>query len=196
MPETVYRSPLKPWSGGRLSAFEFYFSFFGLILGIAVANVAIGFGRLWRARERVGVCLPLLGAWLLSHAVMNWDSTWDSLQAVPVSPASLFVGLFEAMPYVVVSTVMFPDDTDRHGSLDEFYLSHSRLVMAAMATPTFAGMIGYVVIFNQRYTPQALLDLFLLFGLIPLVLFFWRNLRVHQIGLALAVAILMWRLFR
>ena len=179
-----------------MSAFEFYFSFFGLILGIAVANVAIGFGRLWRARERVGVCLPLLGAWLLCHAILNWGSSWDSLQAVPVNTTSLFVGLFVAMPYVVVSTVMFPDETDRHGSLDEFYLSHSRLVMAAMAMPSFAGMIGYFVIFDQRYTPQALLDLFLVYFLIPLVLFFWRNVWAHRVGLALVLALLLWRLFR
>lgn len=180
-----------------MSAFEFYFSFFGLILGIAVANVGIGFGRLWRARERasIGLCLPLVGFWLLCHSVLNWVNSWEDLQSVPISAASLFVGIFVALPYVVVSTVMFPEDADQHESLDAFYLSHARLVMVAMSVPTLSGMLGRMY-FGQVFTPAQLVDLFAGYFLIPLILFFWRNLRVHQIGLALAVANLLWRLFR
>lgn len=180
-----------------MSGFEFYFSFLGLILGIAVANVAIGFGRLWRARSqgRIGVCLPLLGVWLLCHAVMNWSSAWQTLQGVPVSPTSLFIGLFVSLPYVLVSTVMFPEDADRAGSLDDFYLSHSRLVMAAMMVPTLVGMIGYIVLFNRHYSPASLLETFLVVFLIPMVLIFWRNLWAHRIGLGLAPVLVIWWLY-
>ncbi|OYX05759.1 MAG: hypothetical protein B7Z12_02550 [Caulobacter vibrioides] len=181
-----------------MSAFEFYFSFFGLILGIAVANVAIGFGRLWRARGqvRVGACLPLLGVWLLCHAVLNWSSAWHSLQAVPVSPTSLFIGLFVSLPYVLVSTVMFPEDAERAGSLDDFYLSHSRLVMGAMMVPTLVGMIGYVALFGRHYSPASLVETFLVVFLVPLVLFFWRNLWAHRIGLALSALLVVWWMYR
>lgn len=180
-----------------MSAFEFYFSFFGLILGIAVANVGVGFGRLWRARERVkiGICLPLVGAWLLCHSVLNWINAWEDLQSVPISAASLFVGIFVALPYVVVSTVMFPEDADRHDSLDSFYLSHARLVMVAMSVPTLSGLIGRTY-FGETFTPGQLLDMFLGYFLIPAVLFFWRDVRAHRAGLALVVATILWRLFR
>lgn len=181
-----------------MSSFEFYFSFFGLILGIAVANVAIGFGRLWRARRQVGIgaCLPLLGVWLLCHAVLNWSSTWQSLQAVPVNPTSLFIGLLVSLPYVLVSTVMFPEEADRTGSLDDFYLSHSRLVMAAMMVPTLVGMIGYFALFGRRYSPASLVETFLVVFLVPLVLFFWRNLWAHRVGLALAALLVVWWMYR
>lgn len=179
-----------------MSAFEFYFSFFGLILGIAVANVGVGFGRLWRVRERaqIGVCLPLLGAWLLSHAVLNWLAAWARLQSVPISAASLFVGLFVALPYVVVSTVMFPEDAERHESLDAFYLSHSRLVMALMVTPTFCGVTGGMFL-GETFRAEKLAEIGLSYFAVPLVLFFWRNLRAHQIGLGLALALLLWQMF-
>ncbi|MFO0286503.1 MAG: hypothetical protein ACK51C_09500, partial [Brevundimonas sp.] len=120
-----------------MSAFEFLFGFFGLILGIAVANVGIGFGKLWRARGKVqvGVCIPLLGVWLLSHAVLNWTGAWSNLQGIPINPTVFIISLAVALPYVVVSTVMFPDDADTYTSLDDFYLSHSRLVMVAMMIP-------------------------------------------------------------
>lgn len=175
-----------------MSAFEFYFGFFGLILGIAVANVGVGFGRLWRAREqaRVGVCLPLLGTLLLCHAIMNWNSSWLTLQAVPVEPLSLFIGLFVALPYVFVSTIMFPEDAHQQLSLDEFYLKHSRMVMVAMMIPTMSGRIG-ATFYGQAYSLAALAELFLTFFLVPIILLFWRNLWAHRVGLALLVALLL-----
>ena len=179
-----------------MSAFEFYFSFFGLILGIGVANVAIGFGRLWRAREHanIGLCLPLLGAWLLSHAILNWLFAWGALQAVPVTPTTLLIGLFVALPYVVVSTVMFPEDPDKHSSLDDFYLSHSRLVMVAMMIPTSAGMVGGLLSGNE-YSAGEMIERFIVIYLIPTVLIFWRNLWTHRIGLGLALALIIWWMY-
>lgn len=179
-----------------MNAFEYYFTFFGLILGIAVANVGIGFGRLWRARDKVeiGVCLPLLGVWLLSHAVLNWSGAWGNLRDIPITPTTLFIGLFVGLPYVVVSTVMFPDDADRHTSLEAFYLSHSRLVMAAMMFPTSAGMVGYLA-GGRHYSAGDLIQTFVVIYLIPLILIFWRNLWAHRIGLALASALVIWWMY-
>ena len=180
-----------------MSALEFYFSFFGLIMGIAVANVGIGFGKLWRAKEKVnvGLCLPLLGAWLLSHAILNWLFAWNALQAVSVTATTLVTGLLVALPYVVVSTVMFPEDADSHSSLDEFYLSHARLVMVAMMIPTSAGMIGGLIS-GQEYWAGELIERFVVVYLVPLVLIFWRNLWAHRIGLALSLALMVWWLYR
>ena len=176
-----------------MSAFEFLFGFFGLILGIAVANVGIGFGKLWRARGKVqvGVCIPLLGVWLLSHAVLNWTGAWSNLQGIPINPTVFIISLAVALPYVVVSTVMFPDDADTHTSLDDFYLSHSRLVMVAMMIPTSAGMVGYLSS-GRVYSGLALLETFVAIYMVPLVLLFWRNLWVHRIGLALASVLVIW----
>ncbi len=176
-----------------MSAFEFLFGFFGLLLGIAVANVGIGFGKLWRVRGKVqiGVCVPLLGVWLLSHAVLNWTGAWSNLQGIPINPTVFIISLAVALPYVVVSTVMFPDDADTHTSLDEFYLSHSRLVMVAMMIPTSAGMVGYLS-GGRVYSGLALLETFVAIYMVPLVLLFWRNLWVHRIGLALASVLVIW----
>jgi hypothetical protein len=176
-----------------MSAFEFLFGFFGLILGIAVANVGIGFGKLWRARGKVevGVCIPLLGVWLLSHAVLNWTGAWSNLQGIPINPTVFIISLAVALPYVVVSTVMFPDDADTYTSLDDFYLSHSRLVMVAMMIPTSAGMVGYLS-GGRVYSGLALLETFVAIYMVPLVLLFWRNLWVHRIGLALASVLVIW----
>ena len=64
-----------------MNDFEYLFSFYALLLGLSVANVASGFGDMWRERHAmpIGLCTPLLGlvvlAWrnqrlgpLLAHA--------------------------------------------------------------------------------------------------------------------------------
>lgn len=177
-----------------MSGFEFYFSFFGLLLGLAVANVATGFGRLWRAKGKVaiGYCVPVLGALLLAHAVLNWVSSWQTLQQVPVSTLSFMVGLFVALPYVLVSTVMFPDGDDVWPSLDAFYLAHSRLVMAALMIPTLAGMVGYVLVFGRHYSAGGLAHIFVVSLLVPIVLLLWRNLWAHRVGLTAQLLITLW----
>ena len=179
-----------------MSAFEFYFGFFGLVLGIGVANVGIGFGKLWRVQNaaKVGACLPLLGVWLLSHAVLNWLFAWNALQNVPIDPTSFIIGLFVALPYVVVSTGMFPDDADRHESLDAFYMSHSRLVMIAMMVPTTAGTIAHLG-YGGTYTAGQVIERLAVIYLIPLVLIFWKNLWAHRIGLALLTALVIWWMY-
>jgi hypothetical protein len=47
---------------GGMNSFDYLFSFYGLLLGIAVANVALGFSDMWRDCERiqVGTCPPHL----------------------------------------------------------------------------------------------------------------------------------------
>lgn len=43
-----------------MSGFEYLFTFYGLLLGLAVANVATGFADMWRSREAyVRAGLPL-----------------------------------------------------------------------------------------------------------------------------------------
>ena len=37
-----------------MSDFEYIVGFYALLLGLAVANVAIGFADMWRERERIG----------------------------------------------------------------------------------------------------------------------------------------------
>lgn len=41
--------------GVGMGSFDYLFSFYGLLLGIAVANVAIGFADMWRDCEKISV---------------------------------------------------------------------------------------------------------------------------------------------
>ena len=61
-----------------MSAFEFYFSFYGLILGLSVAQVVSGFAVALDARKRskVGLLTPLLALFLLFDITTFWLFAW------------------------------------------------------------------------------------------------------------------------
>ena len=67
-----------------MSPFQLYFSFFTLIIGLAVAAVARGFGTLWQSRRtaRVGYLTPLLAAFLLLDMSRFWLALWTR-QEIP-----------------------------------------------------------------------------------------------------------------
>lgn len=176
-----------------MSAFEFFFTFYSLIMGLAVANAAGGFGAMWRDRHdlRIGWCVPLLSALILFSAVGVWLAAWSDAETQVINQIQLFAALGVAVPYVFISVAMFPRDASG-GRLDAHYLSHSRSLIGAVMVSRLTALLMNL---SDGYQP----DLSgLATSLVPqwtvlIALLFWRNLRAHQIGLALLAAHTLWR---
>ena len=56
-----------------MSAFEFFFSFYGLLLGLSVAELVGGFARVLHERERIRVALRRAG---VAHIQLRTDRDW------------------------------------------------------------------------------------------------------------------------
>lgn len=171
-----------------MSAFEFFFSFYSLMLGLALANIAAGFGRLWRVRSTgsTGWCVPLLAVLILLRVVSSWATSWGMLQDIEISAATLLIAVGVALPYVVVSTLMFPDDGRDWPDLDAYYMSHSRVLLIVLAVSALVGQMGVMLVIAPTDLRTFLLTVALLVG--PLaVMLVWRRLWVHRIMLILLV---------
>ncbi|MFN5614639.1 MAG: hypothetical protein ACK45V_02955, partial [Brevundimonas sp.] len=61
-----------------MSAFEYVFAFYSLILGLAAAEVVSGFADMWRDRRRmeVGFCTPVLALCVLLGIMNTWITFW------------------------------------------------------------------------------------------------------------------------
>ncbi len=59
-----------------MSAFEFFFSFYGLVLGLSVAVIATGVARAFKHRKtvRVGWKTPMLAAFVALDIATFWDA--------------------------------------------------------------------------------------------------------------------------
>ena len=132
-----------------MTSFDYLSSFYGLLLGIAIANVAIGFADMWRDCDRipVGICPPLLSAIVLLGGMNVWLTMWHIRSDVGVSAWQMLTAAFVALPYVFVSRAMFPGmEKDPEGSLEDHYLKHRRLILGVLVIPGLASAISKLLL--------------------------------------------------
>lgn len=185
-----------------MSGFEVLFTFYGLLLGLAVANVTSGFADLWRRRKKwqIGIAPSLLGLFILLAAAQQWMSFWGARDTLTMGPWQLLTAMGMALPYIFVSQAMFPADDEFVGSFEDYYLRHSRVLQAALLVPP---LISFA--YNVAFLPakvgflDAIADYAMIFGLraaIPIVLMIWRHRWIHRIGIALYCMLMLLFLFR
>ena len=111
-------------------AFGFMFGFYGLLLGLAVAEVVSGFSRAYdeRGKRRLGFVAPLFGALLLVDLITFWMNAW-AYRALPEISylAALGVALV-ALLYYFAATQVFPKATETD-TLDAHIMEHRRVVV-------------------------------------------------------------------
>lgn len=126
-----------------MSSFDFIFTLFGLLLGLAVAEVLQGFSRVFKARHvaRIGWLTPLLGLLVVLDLISFWISAWISRDMFIVRFWVLQVVLLHTGLYYLAATLIFPDDpkTTDH---DEHYFSVRRWVIGAVV---LANVPNYVI---------------------------------------------------
>jgi hypothetical protein len=172
-----------------MTSFQFYFSFFTLIIGLAVAAVARGFGTLWQSRERtrVGYLTPLLAIFLLLDMSRFWLALWSHQTISSLGAMALASVLCVTLPYVFATTIMFPADAREWESLDAYYLAHARPMFVALLISKLAAYGFDALLFGWVPSPGDAPGILLILAPL-LVLVVWRGAIVHRVVLVLLVA--------
>lgn len=127
-----------------MSPFEFFFSFYGLLLGFSVAELVGGFARMVHDRREVkfGLLTPLLAVFVAVDIASFWNQAWVIFRNAPYNYSLLILGLLVASTFYVAATLVFPRDLKAHASLDEHFWAHRRLVLLSVlaANLTMAGV--------------------------------------------------------
>jgi hypothetical protein len=182
-----------------MSGFEYIFTFYGLLLGLAVANAVGNLAEMWRSNEavKVGLAPPVLCVFILLAAAQQWVSFWAARDGLTMTPINLLMCIGMAVPYTFVSHGMTPA-REGSSSFEQFYLDHRKTLMAVLAIPPVLSLV-YNLAFPSEFdvVSTALSAAFITAPrtVIPLVLAFSRSIRMHAIGLALLCAHTLWRLF-
>jgi hypothetical protein len=134
-----------------MSAFEFFFSFYGLLLGFSVAELVGGFARLIHERRAVvfGLLTPLLGVVLAIDIASFWVQAWLIFRGAPFNYALLILGLVVASLFYVAATLVVPRDLAQWPSLDEHFWAHRRWVLLC-AFGANIGMFAAMLLFASR----------------------------------------------
>lgn len=114
-----------------MSAFEFFFSFYGLVLGLSVAVLATGAARAFKHRKtvKVGWKTPLLALFAAFDIATFWDAAWTNLGKAPYSYGMLLAGLAVAIVYFIAASLIFPEPEDEATSLNRHFEANKRPVL-------------------------------------------------------------------
>ena len=114
-----------------MSAFEFFFSFYGLLLGLSVAVIATGAARAFKHRKtvRVGWLTTLLATFVALDIATFWDAAWNNFRHLSFSYGLIVAGLVIATVYFIAASLLFPEPEDQVDSLDEHFWANKRAVL-------------------------------------------------------------------
>ncbi|OYX58577.1 MAG: hypothetical protein B7Y86_02510 [Brevundimonas subvibrioides] len=133
-----------------MSAFEFFFSFYGLLLGLSVAELVGGFSRVLHERQRVrfGWLTPLLALFVAMDVATFWSQAWTIFRGAPFNLALLFVGLVVAATFYVAASVTFPrvtaEGVEERIDLDTHFWAHRRLIFTCILAANLIVMTIFI----------------------------------------------------
>lgn len=183
-----------------MTAFELFFSLFGLILGLAIATVIGGLGDVLRERNRIriGALTPMLAVFVLIDLSSVWVNAWSGLSDIKVAYGPFVAASVVAGIYFFAASMVFPKVSTDWETLDDYYMSHYRWVLGGV----MAANIGLVCI--EATVRDAWSSIPLAFVGSPIAAIWWATLlclwlfrqrRVQIIGLGLLQIIWAYVLF-
>jgi hypothetical protein len=181
-----------------LSAFEFFFTLYGLVLGLSVVEIVSGFARLAHDRRgvKIGWLTPMLAILLTLDLANFWVNAYSQFQVYALSYGLLVISLAISALYYVAASVVFPRDFSAEPDFDAFYFRHRRLVMGILVLAgvtafellpmmTAEGRAGRAAVWtdlSQVWNP-------LLFLACAAGIMLTRNIRVNVALLAVLIAV-------
>lgn len=179
-----------------MSDFEYVVGFYALLLGLAVANVALSFADMWRdrARKEIGYCAPLLAGIVLLGSMNVWLSTWATRQQITVDAWQMLAALGISLPYVFISRAMSPPD-DSQVSLEDHYLKSRLLILLVLTVPPVISVAAKIRLDNFHYLgwEEAWMEARIA---MPLALLLFSGRTAQRLGLGALNILLVAGLFR
>jgi hypothetical protein len=144
-----------------MSAFELVFALFGLLLGLAIAEVLGGFSRAVKLRRsqrrqvRIGWLTPLLGLFVILDLTSFWVLAFGARDQLQANYLTLVAVLAIVGVYYIAASLIFPDDPEEWPDFDEHYDRQNRLVIVGLLTANMASLISLTVLEEFVPTPPA-----------------------------------------
>jgi len=171
-----------------MTAFEFVFSLFGLLLGLSLAEVLGGLARTlkqWRL-VRLGWLTPLLGLLVMLDLTSSWALAYSIRDSIPANYLTLVICLFVTGLYFLAATLVFPDDASKWADLDDYYFEHKRQVLGGMLASRTLARIAQ---FGLGMAGWAYFPAFAAFAILAVILMFVKGKRLNFAVLVLFLSL-------
>jgi hypothetical protein len=131
-----------------MSVFEFVFSLYSLLFGLALAQVFGGFGNTLQERHKlkVGWLTPLLGLFVILDLTSFWEIGWQ-MRGID-RPYFLFLMgcVLVAGIYYLAARLVFPRDFVEWPDFDVYYFRHKNWVYGGILLCNIVAAVGLLAI--------------------------------------------------
>jgi len=129
-----------------VSQFEFFMTFYSLLLGLSVAELLLGFANLLRhrARPKLGLLTPLLGLLVFLQLMATFIDAWGRLQNVALTMDGLALPTGIGVLLFFVSVIVVPRDPAEWTNLDEYFRANRRWAVGLVIAANLL-ILGYEV---------------------------------------------------
>jgi hypothetical protein len=131
-----------------MTVFEFVFSLYSLLFGLALAQVFGGFGNTLQERHKlhVGWLTPLLGLFVILDLTSFWEIGWQ-MRGI-TRPYFLFlIGcVLVAGIYYLAARLVFPRNFEEWPDFDVYYFRHKQWVFGGILLCNVAAVAGLVAV--------------------------------------------------
>ena len=121
--------------GFGMTVFEFVFSLYSLLFGLALAQVFGGFGNTLQERHKlkVGWLTPLLGLFVILDLTSFWEIGWQ-MRDIFLRPYFLLLisGVLLAGIYYLAARLVFPRNFVEWPDFDVYYFRHKHWVFGGI----------------------------------------------------------------
>jgi hypothetical protein len=129
-----------------MTVFEYVFSLYSLLFGLALAQVFGGFGNALQERHRIriGWLTPLLGLFVIVDLTSFWEIGWE-LRGMSGRPYFLYLlaGVLLAGIYYLAARLVFPRNFVEWPDFDDYYFRHKQWVLGGIL---LCNMVASVVL--------------------------------------------------
>ncbi len=125
-----------------MSVFEYVFSLYSLLLGLALAHLLGGLAKVVEARDQVRLGWPtaLLALQMMLTLAIFWEIAWRARNAVPDNSAALFASLLICSLLFFGAALIIPSDAARQNDLDAHFFKEKGTVLGCIF---LANLVAY-----------------------------------------------------
>jgi hypothetical protein len=114
--------------------FSFFFAFYGLILGLGVAELLSGFAGMVRAHalKKLEVQTALVAMLTFVILVATWVDAWNMLKTITLNFNDLWPPILVATFYYLAAAVIFPRDPGQYSHLRAYFAARRKFVIGML----------------------------------------------------------------
>ena len=123
-----------------MDRFEFFMVFYGLLLGLAVAELLLGFANIARAKTRpkLGWLTPALGVVVFFAIITSFLDAWGKMAEVRLRLESFILPSIIGGAYFFAAVVVVPKHLDVWSNLDEYFFARRKWTVGLLLAPFLA----------------------------------------------------------